>query len=336
MTTQPPGNEQLARLVDFMADSGWTLEARTEDSAVFVSSRTDRRVSLRVRPGPRIEQLSGDHLDLSAFRLADSPAMVGSSPESVNEVLGRVIAFMSGFGWTVEQQDGDLAEFVLSRSRRRVSLQVIPGGAVEQRAGDRLDLSALNSWLQRVERKALSGEIVSVMYTGSLVYQVGATYEGGHPEYLQKMSGNLSVRSTGVLFNGRNSLPVSISDVIGCELHPMQFGLVRSIFASRARALQVQLVMAHLMCLIKEQPYELRFHIHGSLTIPGESENARKFRDALYTLKPQFANLASPLLPQPSSGDIPRQIRQLDALRREGILTDEEFDQKKGELLSRM
>jgi hypothetical protein len=258
MTPQRPGRGPLHQLIDFMADAGWALEARTEDSAAFVSSRTDRRVSLRVRPDLRVEQLSGDRLDTSAIRLAVAPLEISRSPESLNHALDRVIAFMCGFGWTVEERNGYLAEFVSPRTRRRVSLQVSPGGAVQQLGGDRLDLSSLKSWLQRSERNALSGDIVSVMYSGAVMYQVRATYEGGHPEYLHRMNGFLSVRSTAVVFDGHYCLAISARDVIGCELHPMQFGIVRTIFASRARATQVQMVMAHIMCRIEQRPYELR------------------------------------------------------------------------------
>jgi hypothetical protein len=105
--------------------------------------------------------------------------------------------------------------------------------------------------------------------------------------------------------------------------------------------------MAHVTCIIDGYPYELRFHIKNTLGgIPGESKKAREFRDALYTLQGLFASSnqltnastlpKAPLPVRADSDDIYEQIRKLALLRDDGIVMEQEFAQKKAELLSRL
>lgn len=100
--------------------------------------------------------------------------------------------------------------------------------------------------------------------------------------------------------------------------------------------------MAHVTCRIGDHSYELRFHVHA-LTLPGETQNARKFRGALYTLQPSFAKAVEDTAPALVAGagktppqDVVTLLRQLAELRDGGIITDDEFAQKKAELLSRL
>jgi hypothetical protein len=64
-----------------------------------------------------------------------------------------------------------------------------------------------------------------------------------------------------------------------------------------------------------------------------EANENRKFDRA----RPEPA-AAPPPVTQPASGalSIPEQIERLDELRRRGVISDEEFGQKKTELLDRM
>lgn len=60
-------------------------------------------------------------------------------------------------------------------------------------------------------------------------------------------------------------------------------------------------------------------------------------KEALGALEDFSAKAARVLeAPAPSEGDIPELIAELDALRQKGILTEEEFQKKKAELLARL
>ncbi len=183
----------------------------------------------------------------------------------------------------------------------------------------------------------------SATAASSIIFEETATYEGGHPKFLKKSRGKLALRADGLEFqSGKSHFVVAIHDVVECDLRPMQFSTLRSIVGGTARAIQTQTPMAHLTCFVEGHEYELRFHIGGALTVPGESENARKFKDALYTLAPSFATSsdASAALPDAAShddsADITELLRQLAALKAEGILSEEEFVTKKAELLDRL
>lgn len=73
---------------------------------------------------------------------------------------------------------------------------------------------------------------------------------------------------------------------------------------------------------------------HG-LPIGGLTKGAQKARDAIQ--KAQMAALAAPAGPAaPAGQDIPTQIQKLAELRDKGILTADEFEEKKRELLAKM
>ena len=174
------------------------------------------------------------------------------------------------------------------------------------------------------------------MEADSLLFEVGAAYEGGHPQFVHGATGKLLLQQDLLEFKSREvSFTIPISDVVGCELQPQQFSLLRTMFAAEARSLQMETNMAHVTCNIGGLPYELRFHIHGALTIPGESKKARAFRDILYTRQQCFARPANEV-EAPTHAAIPAEIRELARLHDDGILTDEEFGRKKAELLARL
>ncbi len=132
------------------------------------------------------------------------------------------------------------------------------------------------------------------------MFQVAATYEGGHPLEPNKQRGELMVWPDRLEHATRKgSMTVPLSDISGCELRPMQFGLMRSAVGGENRALQAQTPMAFIACTMNGFPCELRFHIHGALTIPGESKKAQEFRDALNAAK--FHSARSSAAPTPAS-----------------------------------
>jgi hypothetical protein len=87
----------------------------------------------------------------------------------------------------------------------------------------------------------------------------------------------------------------------------------------------------------------LRFEMLSGVTVPGQARKCQEFQDRLrvHGITTQFAD-AEPAIQnstQPSFNalvDIPGQIAKLADLRAQGILSDQEFEAKKADLLSRM
>jgi hypothetical protein len=81
----------------------------------------------------------------------------------------------------------------------------------------------------------------------------------------------------------------------------------------------------------------LRFEMLSGVTVQGQAKRCREFTDRLRVLgiSDQFQQ-AAPATAAAAPADIPAQIAQLAALRDQGILSAEEFETKKSDLLSRM
>lgn len=81
----------------------------------------------------------------------------------------------------------------------------------------------------------------------------------------------------------------------------------------------------------------LRFEMLTGVTVMGQARKCTEFEDRLRNLgiRDQFATADSGASPEPSS-DIPGQIAQLAKLRDQGVLTQDEFDVKKKDLLDRL
>jgi hypothetical protein len=172
---------------------------------------------------------------------------------------------------------------------------------------------------------------------GKPLYRVGASYEGGHPRFVAKEGrGDLIVWPDRVEFvSGALRFSIPVVDIIGVELGEMQFGLVRSIVGSEARAIQTQTPMVLLSCNINRAAQTLRFHVHGAATIPGESKNARKFLDHLNALKSKFVNDLAPSAARAAAEiDAIERLEKLAQLHSTGVVTTAEFERLKSELLS--
>jgi hypothetical protein len=76
-----------------------------------------------------------------------------------------------------------------------------------------------------------------------------------------------------------------------------------------------------------------RFNIHGAVTVYGDQDKATELVGHVNTFRPRFAGAGPPAAQQVDVGAL---IEKLASLRERGILSDEEFQKKKAELLSRL
>jgi len=82
------------------------------------------------------------------------------------------------------------------------------------------------------------------------------------------------------------------------------------------------------------QDLVIRLEMLTGITVSGQAGKCREFMDRLRTFG-VLGKFRGPTAPPPPD-DIPSQIAKLATLRDQGILTDEEFANKKADLLSRM
>ena len=74
------------------------------------------------------------------------------------------------------------------------------------------------------------------------IHEVGATYEGGHPQLQKKARGKLILWPDRLDFQaGKESFTVPIADVIGCELKSAQFGLFDRLLRVRTARFRTRL-----------------------------------------------------------------------------------------------
>jgi uncharacterized membrane protein YqaE (UPF0057 family) len=170
--------------------------------------------------------------------------------------------------------------------------------------------------------------------------RMNASYEGGHPDHPKKKNGKLVLWSDRVEFEaGRISFHISLDELTGCELKPYQLGFGRSLSLSDDRSYQTLNSMIHFPCIVGGYSQEPRFHIFQGMTLHGHAASAADFRDALLALRPPFTRSSAPAAPSPPTAtdiDLATRLRELASLRDDGILTDEEFEAKKVDILARM
>ena len=76
-----------------------------------------------------------------------------------------------------------------------------------------------------------------------------------------------------------------------------------------------------------------RFNIHGAVTVYGDQDKATELLGHVNRFRPRFAAAGPTVTPQVDVGAL---LEKLASLREKGILTEEEFQKKKAELLSRL
>jgi hypothetical protein len=163
-------------------------------------------------------------------------------------------------------------------------------------------------------------------------------YLGGHPDIRNEVDGLMVVNSAGIFFEVTLTffnLHIPVENIIKAEFKTEEqiskdvtLGrlLVFGVFAFGMKKKKVE-KLSYLVLTYTDSGIEN--------TIVFTNKNAGPLASAIMKVRQQYAAL-NPITEAAVTSDIPDQIRKFSELKDQGILTEEEFQQKKTDLLSRI
>ena len=182
-----------------------------------------------------------------------------------------------------------------------------------------------------------------------LIESYGVVYKGGHPEYPKAKVGKIEFKvfedrfeflptmGTKKWFKG---LTIPYNSVLDLQIVQRQVGTVEGILGGLDSRQLNQPNNIHIS-------YEsdsgdkmlLRLEMLSGITVMGQAKKCQEFEDRLraHHVREKFRCVQDEEATQAKmAGDIPAQIEKLAALRDKGIISQQEFDTKKTDLLSKM
>jgi hypothetical protein len=164
-------------------------------------------------------------------------------------------------------------------------------------------------------------------------------YLGGHPDAKGEGEGTLKVKSTGILFRkGVQQFCMQIQDIIKVESKTNE-QISKDVTLTRLIALGIFAFGLKKKRIDKHTYLVITYSDCGiENTILFETDHAQTISGAIIKAKQQqeINNPKVSVNIQENTFDIPEQIKKLADLKEQGILTEDEFQKKKDELLSRI
>lgn len=178
-----------------------------------------------------------------------------------------------------------------------------------------------------------------------LIKKYGIIYLGGHPDYPKSKVGEIEFN----IFNDRFELVETIgtqkwfkgfvipySKISDFQVVQRQVGTFEGIVGGIDSHQLNQANNINITYVDDGNEIILRVEMLSGITVMGQAKKCLELQDLLRInhISEQFKQKQ----PQSTSGndDIPSQIKKLSELKEQGILTEEEFNSKKTELLSRL
>jgi hypothetical protein len=179
-----------------------------------------------------------------------------------------------------------------------------------------------------------------------LIESYSVVYKGGHPDYPKEKAGNIELKvfpdrfellpcfATKGWFKG---LLIPFAMTFGLEVVERQLGSVEGILGGINSRQLNQRNNIHITYQSEVgKQILLRLEMLSGVTVMGQAKKCQEFLDRLRTNGILEKLQPKPAMPAAAVADIPAQLEKLAALRDKGILSAEEFSQKKAELLARM
>lgn len=181
-----------------------------------------------------------------------------------------------------------------------------------------------------------------------LIVSYGVVYKGGHPDYPKEKIGKIEFKvfkdrfellptmGTRKWFQG---LIIPYTRVLDLQIVQRQLGTVEGILGGLNSRQLNQANNIHIT-YENEQGQEvlLRLEMLSGITVMGQATKCLELEDRLRVngVRDKFKQRPTESAGNVPEDDIPSQIEKLAGLRNKGILSEEEFETKKADLLSRM
>lgn len=181
-----------------------------------------------------------------------------------------------------------------------------------------------------------------------LICDYSVVYKGGHPDYPKSKAGMIDFYTCSDRFEFSatmgskewfKGLVIPFDTITDLQIVQRQVGSVEGILGGLDSRQLNQANNIHITYTSNGCEVILRLEMLSGVTVMGQAQKCLEFEDRLRTnsIRSKFLQKASLNENQNGSvSDIPSQIEKLATLMEKGILTKEEFDTKKSELLSKM
>lgn len=182
----------------------------------------------------------------------------------------------------------------------------------------------------------------------STIAKYSVKYLGGHPAYPSEKAASIDLLLLGDRFSLQPTstskkwfadLDIPYDHVTELQIVDREVGGFAQLMAGRNSQNLVQANNIHIHYGEGDDEILLRLEMISGITVMGQAKKCRELGDKLRTnrIRQKFASSpAAPTSNMQAPMDIPEQIEKLARLKEAGILSTEEFEAKKGELLSRL
>ncbi len=180
-----------------------------------------------------------------------------------------------------------------------------------------------------------------------LIESYSVVYRGGHPDYPKEKAGMIDLKMFSDRFEFKptlgskgwfKGLVIPFNKTLALDIVERKVGTVEGILGGlNSRQLNQQNNIHIKYQDDNAKDILLRLEMLSGITVMGQAKRCQVLIDRMrnHGIFEKFLRQSSDT-PRNEHNDIPAQIEKLSALREKGILTTEEFEKKKADLLARM
>jgi hypothetical protein len=178
-----------------------------------------------------------------------------------------------------------------------------------------------------------------------LLCDYSVVYKGGHPDYPKSKAGMIDFYTCPDRFEFTatmgskdwfKGLVIPFNTISDLQIVQRQVGTVEGIFGGLDSRQLNQPNNIHITYMSNEQEVTLRLEMLSGVTVMGQAQKCLEFEDRLKTNSIRSKFIQTNSKAGQNETDIPSQIEKLASLMEKGILTKDEFDNKKADLLAKM
>jgi hypothetical protein len=305
------------------------------------------------KPGSLVvPRVDGDKVKFQAgFKSAEYPLATGAAASLGPDQFSLTVIGKSGsedrFVFSTSKASEYVAAFAQNGGRIEEAVGLVEATGTPQAPAATAPTPATNDYVGH--GSAVAGPVGASPILAdkkSALENYSVIYLGGLPQYPNKKSGSLDFLVTPEAFHLRPTigskwfagLVITYSSVASFDIVERQVTSMEGLLGGINSRQLNQANNIHIEFKADGQDLILRLEMLSGMTVMGQAGKCRELMDRLrvHGVLGRFAGRAVAANPVPPTADIPAQIAKLAALRDQGILTSEEFEAKKTDLLSRL